>query len=73
MVGNEEAAGTSDSYYVAGAISANSEVMILIQIIRSSVGHLDHANFLAHFKVLFCLDEIVKFLRRDHHLPHDDC
>jgi hypothetical protein len=44
MVGTEDADGTSDSCFVAGGISANWEVMILIQFIGSSVGQLDYAN-----------------------------
>ena len=72
-MGTEEADCTSDPCFVAGGISANWEVMILIQFIESFVGQLDRANCLAHFKVLFCLVESVKFYRRNHHLPHDDC
>jgi hypothetical protein len=71
-LGNKEAKanGKSDSYFVAGSISANWDI---IKIIGSSVGQLDHTICLAHFKVLFGLFQRGLSLRIYHHLPLDDC
>ena len=72
MLGNKEAKanGKSDSYFVAGSISANWDI---IKMIGSSVGQLDHTICLAHFKVLFSHILSSSSFRKDDHLLLKSC
>jgi hypothetical protein len=69
MVGTKDAAGKSDLYYEAAAISGCWEIMILMEFMGGYVGRLELANCLAHFKVPFSRFLSAKSLRTDHHLP----
>ena len=68
-MGTKDAAGTSDLYYKAPAISGCWEIMILMEFMGGHVGQLELANCLAHFKVPFSRFLSAKSLRTDHHLP----